>query len=120
MASSLEHDTAADAAHAGTLTQGLVALIRAKPIETADLEAMALLTLDGLANMLAGRNTEAGRILLKWADGRQGDAGRRALLRGALMHIPLNLHVARHIALQRNRVAERRQRADRGLVIHAA
>ena len=82
MSSPLTSDTADDAAREGTLTEGLVALIRAKPIDKADLEAMALFTLDGLANMLAGRNSEPGRILLKWAESRQGDAGRRALLRG--------------------------------------
>jgi 2-methylcitrate dehydratase PrpD len=75
------------AAAEGTLTEGLVSLIRSKPVEKHDLEAMALFTLDGLANMLAGRNSEPGRILLKWSEGRQGDAGRRALLRGGLMHI---------------------------------
>ncbi len=87
MSNPLKSDAAHDAAREGTLTQGLVSLIRTKPIEAADLEAMALFTLDGLANMVAGRNTEPGRILLKWSDGRQGDAGRRALLRGGLMHI---------------------------------
>lgn len=74
-------------AHEGSLTEGLVALIRARPIDQADRDAMALFVLDGVANMLAGRNTEPGRILLDWANGRQGDAGRRALLMGGLMHI---------------------------------
>ncbi len=87
MSSTLKSATADEAARQGSLTEGLVALIRSKPIEKPDLEAMALFTLDGLANMLAGRNTEPGRILLEWSSGRQGDAGRRALLRGALMHI---------------------------------
>jgi 2-methylcitrate dehydratase PrpD len=87
MATNLKSDTADDAARTGTLTEGLVSLIRSKPIEKTDLEAMALFTLDGLANMVAGRNTEPGRILLEWSEGRQGDAGRRALLRGGLMHI---------------------------------
>ncbi len=87
MSSTLKSVTADEAAHEGSLTEGLVALIRAKPIGKPDLEAMALFTLDGLANMLAGRNTEPGRILLEWSEGRQGDAGRRAMLRGGLMHI---------------------------------
>ena len=39
----------------GTLTEGLVSLIRNKPVDQADLDAMALFTLDGIANMLAGR-----------------------------------------------------------------
>jgi 2-methylcitrate dehydratase PrpD len=70
-----------------TLTQGLVQLIRARPISQNDLDVMALFVMDGLANMLAGRNSEPGRALLAWSDGRQGDAGRRALLMGGLMHI---------------------------------
>jgi 2-methylcitrate dehydratase PrpD len=70
-----------------TLTQGLVELIRSRPVSRNDLDVMALFVLDGLANMLAGRNTEPGRILLAWSRGRQGDAGRRALLMGGLMHV---------------------------------
>ena len=87
MSNTFRSATADEAAFDGSLTEGLVALIRSKPIAQFDLEAMALFTLDGIANMLAGRNTGPGRILLKWAEGRQGDAGRRALLRGGLMHI---------------------------------
>lgn len=71
----------------GTLTEGLVALIRSKPIAEEDLRAMALFTLDGVANALAGRNSDPGRTLLAWSKGRTGDAGRRALLMGGLMHI---------------------------------
>lgn len=71
-----------------TLTEGLVSLIRGKPIAAADLEAMALFTLDGIANALAGRNTEPGLKLLEWgAAGRNGDPGRRALVMGGCMHI---------------------------------
>jgi len=70
-----------------TLTRGLVELIRARPISQNDLDVMALYVMDGLANMLAGRNSEPGRALLAWSRGRQGDAGRRALLMGGLMHI---------------------------------
>ena len=50
-----------------SLTSGLVALIRAKPIEQTDLEAAALFTLDAIANTLAGRNSDPGRVLLRWA-----------------------------------------------------
>lgn len=78
---------AAQSATGGTLTEELVDLIRAKPVSDDDLAAMALFTLDGIANALAGRRTEPGRALLAWAEGRQGDAGRRALLMGGLMHI---------------------------------
>lgn len=72
---------------AGTLTEGLVDVIRSKPVQDGDLAAMALFTLDGIANALAGRNSEPGRALLAWSEGRTGDAGRRALLMGGLMHI---------------------------------
>ena len=36
----------------GTLTAGLISLIRNKPMEKADLKVMSLLTLDGISNML--------------------------------------------------------------------
>ena len=70
-----------------TLTQGLIKLIREKPIATADLEKTALFTLDAIANMIAGRNTEPGRKLLEWGAGRMGDTGRRAFVMGGLTHI---------------------------------
>ena len=69
-----------------TLTEGLVSLIRARPIARADLDAMALFVLDGIANMLAGRATEPGRILTGWGADRR-DPGRRALVMGGCMHI---------------------------------
>ena len=70
-----------------TLTQGLIKLIREKPIATADLEKTALFTLDAIANMIAGRNTEPGRKLLEWGAGRMGDSGRRAFVMAGLTHI---------------------------------
>ena len=69
-----------------TLTEGLVSLIRSKPVAQPDLDAMALIVLDGVANMLAGRNTEPGRILRRWGANKQ-DPGRRALVMGGCMHI---------------------------------
>ena len=71
----------------GTLTQGLVALIREKPVAQDDLDAMALFTLDGIANMLAGRRTVPGEKLLAFLKGREADAGRRAFVMGGLTHI---------------------------------
>ena len=71
----------------GTLTEGLVSLIRNKPVDQADLDAMALFTLDGVANMLAGRRTVPGEKLLAFLKGREGDTGRRALVMGGLTHI---------------------------------
>ncbi len=79
--------TEAAAPEPASLTAGLVALIRAKPIAVADLEAMALITLDGIANMLAGRQTGPGKILRGWGAGREADAGRRALVMGGCMHV---------------------------------
>lgn len=70
-----------------TLTQGLIRLIREKPVAAADLEKAALFTLDAVANAVAGRNSEPGRRLLAWGEGRQGDAGRRAFVMGGLTHI---------------------------------
>lgn len=70
-----------------TLTAGLIRLIRRKPVARADLEKAALYALDAVANALAGRNSEPGRKLLDWGRVRQGDAGRRAFVMGALAHI---------------------------------
>ena len=76
-----------DPAFEGTLTEGLVSLIRNKPVEKADLDAMALFTLDGVANMLAGRRSTPGEKLLAYLKGREDDTGRRALVMGGLTHI---------------------------------
>ena len=72
-----------------TLTQQLTELITTKPIAPTDLEHAALLTLDAMANALAGRASEPGAILLRWAEAAAtgGDAARRAFLLGALTHI---------------------------------
>lgn len=77
---------------ANSLTAGLVGLIRGKPITPADLEAAALFTLDAVANSLAGRNSEPGRILTNWWQARGAsntapDPARLAFLMGALCHI---------------------------------
>ncbi|HCB15251.1 MAG TPA: MmgE/PrpD family protein [Gammaproteobacteria bacterium] len=71
-----------------TLTQQLTGLIMAKPVAAADLEQAALLTLDAMANAMAGRISEPGVILLRWA-GATGvtDAERNAFLLGSLTHI---------------------------------
>lgn len=71
-----------------TLIQQLIDLITAKPVAPADLEHAALLTLDAIANALAGRASEPGAILLRWAEtAAPTDAARRAFLLGALTHI---------------------------------
>ena len=71
----------------GTLTQGLVSLIRNKPVDQSDLDQMALFALDGIANMLAGRRSVPGEKLLTYLKGREGDVGRCALVMGGLTHI---------------------------------
>ena len=74
-----------------SLTEALVALIRTKPVTQADLEAAALFTLDAVANVLAGRNSDPGQVLLNWWAGSfantASDSGREAFLMGSLCHI---------------------------------
>jgi len=70
-----------------TLTEGLVRLIRAKPVGSEDLAKAALFVLDAVANALAGRCTGPGTILRRWAAGQGRDVGRDAFLMGGLTHI---------------------------------
>ncbi|MDP1628040.1 MmgE/PrpD family protein [Parvibaculum sp.] len=75
-----------------SLTAALVRLIREKPVAKADLEAAALFTLDAVANSLAGRNSDPGRILLNWWQASASsnvapEPERFAFLMGALCHI---------------------------------
>lgn len=71
-----------------SLTEGLVRLIRAKDVTQDDLDAAAFFTLDAVANAIGGRSSAPGRTLLQWADDvSPHDAGRRALMMGALTHI---------------------------------
>lgn len=74
-----------------TLTEGLVSLIRAKPIKPSDYEAAALFTLDAVANILGGRNSVPGGVLLDWWQARATndvpEPSRLAFLMGALCHI---------------------------------
>lgn len=75
-----------------SLTASLVGLIRRKPVLATDLEAAALFTLDAVANSLAGRNSEPGRILMNWwaargASNAAPEPARLAFLMGALCHI---------------------------------
>lgn len=75
-----------------SLTGQLVRLIRQKPVSQSDLEAAALFTLDAMANILAGRHSEPGRILLAWWAARVSangpvDPSALGFLSGALCHI---------------------------------
>jgi len=70
-----------------TLTGQLIGLIRQKAITEDDLQAAALFTLDACANAIGGRNTDAGRILLRWAAAHPIQASSRSFVTGALTHI---------------------------------
>ena len=70
-----------------TLTQDLVQYIRQKKVSQVDLDQAALFVLDAVASGVAGKRSNAGYILSKWAGAQGGDAGRQAFLFGALTHI---------------------------------
>ena len=80
-----------------SLTSSLTALIRAKPVQAADIDAAELFALDAIANAMAGRNSAPGRKLLAWKSsllGERSNAGiggldtpRQAFMHGALCHI---------------------------------
>ena len=70
-----------------TLTEQLVQLIQAKPISDDDLHRTLYFTLDALANAMAGRNTDQGRILLEWYETTGKSPRDQAMLIGALTHI---------------------------------
>lgn len=76
-----------------TLSAQLVDLIRSRPISAEDRKLAALFVLDAVASSIAGRNSDQGRILLRWAERqRHGNslrlsAGDEAFLMGALTHI---------------------------------
>ena len=70
-----------------SLTEGLVHLIREKPVTKTDLYQTALSTLDAIANTVAGTNSIPGRKILDWGQNRIHDRGRRAFIMGGLTHI---------------------------------
>ncbi len=70
-----------------SLTKDLIALIRNKPISSADLDDAALFSLDAVATAYAGSATPVGAILREWASSTDLDLKRRALLMAALTHI---------------------------------
>ena len=70
-----------------TLSQQLISLIRTKDVSASDMHRAAILTLDAIANAMAGRNTEPGRKLLAWGRQQGNDAGRQAFVIGGLTHI---------------------------------
>ena len=70
-----------------TLSQQLIRLIRDKKVSGQDLQRASVMTLDALANTLAGRNSKPGRLLLEWGRTQAKDAGRQAFVAGGLTHI---------------------------------
>lgn len=79
-----------------SLSEQLINLVRSKAIEADDFRVAAEFTLDTVANMLAGFNSDAGRKFLLWAHPRgllnthgnsHHDAGRQAFILGCLTHI---------------------------------
>jgi 2-methylcitrate dehydratase PrpD len=85
----------ADTPASGTkhsLTEGLVDLIRRKPVGASDLEGAAFFALDAIANILAGRNSAPGAVLLNWWRSKETsnvapDPDRLAFVMGGLCHI---------------------------------
>jgi 2-methylcitrate dehydratase PrpD len=70
-----------------SLTRSLTQLIETKPTRDDDFAAAAFFVLDAVANGVAARHTPQGTMLREWY-GRSGrDAGRRAFLFGALVHV---------------------------------
>ena len=70
-----------------SLTKQMVELIRDKPVTETDLGMAALFVLDALANAYAGRSTDPAIRVLRWYANQGNDAGRQALVIGALTHI---------------------------------
>jgi len=79
-----------------SLSEQLISFVRSKAIKADDLRVAAEFTLDTVANMLAGFNSDAGRRFLLWAHPRgflsapgnaHHDAGRQAFILGCLTHI---------------------------------
>jgi 2-methylcitrate dehydratase PrpD len=70
-----------------SLTRDLTDLIQTKPTGDEDLAAAAGFVLDAVANAVAARHTPQGNILRDWYGHAGRDAGRRAFLFGALVHV---------------------------------
>ena len=70
-----------------TLTAQLIELIESKAIGKKDSEVASWFVLDAIANFVAGRNSEQGRILEGWYLDEPAETSRTAFWIGALMHI---------------------------------
>ncbi len=73
-----------------SLSEALAVLALRKPITASDRRAAAILVLDAVANALAGRVTEPGRLVRDWYHavnaGTERDPGREAFVMGAFTH----------------------------------
>ncbi|MGY8815456.1 MAG: MmgE/PrpD family protein [Gammaproteobacteria bacterium] len=70
-----------------SLTEQLVNLIQEREIINEDLEACTFFVLDAIVNAIAGTNTDAGKIMMKWYESIDTiDSSRQAFLGGALIH----------------------------------
>ena len=70
-----------------TLTAQLIELIESKAIGKKDSEVASWFVLDAIANFVAGRNSEQGRILEGWYLDEPAETSRTAFWIGASMHI---------------------------------
>ena len=70
-----------------TLTAQLIELIESKAIGKKESEVASWFVLDAIANFVAGRNSEQGRILEGWYLDEPAETSRTAFWIGALMHI---------------------------------
>jgi 2-methylcitrate dehydratase PrpD len=70
-----------------TLTAQLIELIESKAIGKKDSEVASWFVLDAIANFIAGRNSEQGRILEGWYLDEPAETSRTAFWIGASMHI---------------------------------
>lgn len=72
--------------NSSTLTARLIELIRQRAITEEARESAALFILDALANAIAARSTDPGRILMRWAGTRPAHPATQAFLLGGLTH----------------------------------
>ena len=70
-----------------TLTEKLIELIESKTIEDNDITAASWFVLDAIANIVAGRKSEPGKILNRWFLNEPPNTSRTVLWLGASMHI---------------------------------
>ena len=70
-----------------TLTEQLIELIESKSIEDEDISGASWFVLDAIANIVAGRKTEQGKIINRWFLKEPPNTSRTVLWLGASMHI---------------------------------